>query len=135
MPGSEVNPLVQELELHVTGIPPQELAKARRDFTYLGAAKVPFVVPDTVKLAVAAEVLNLAEDGVRRELRSKGDRRLVAQDAQHPARRRFERSTAIHRIYSNPGLLAALAEVAGEPVHTDTTMHRVYRCAAAARRS
>ena len=117
MPLLEVRKLPDELQLHVTAISPTELSKARRDFSYLGAAKVPFLVPEAVKQAVAAEVLELAVTGVRRDLRfaeTDGSPRKMSNVRRDEI---FQHAGAIPAIYSAPGLRDALAEVVGERVH------------------
>jgi hypothetical protein len=118
MTNSNTSELLNDLELHAAAVSPLELARARRDFSYLGAAKVPFLVPERVKQAVAAEVLELIDaHGVRRELRFKetdGSLRSMSNVRRDEI---FQRATAIPEIYSAGQLLDMLSAVAGEPVH------------------
>jgi hypothetical protein len=115
---SNVTELIQELELHAARIPAKELSKARRDFAYLGAAKVPFLVSDRVREAIAADVTELADGrGVRRTLRFKETDGSLRQMSNVRRDEVFDSSTVIPAIYAAKPLLDALSEVAGEPVH------------------
>jgi alkylated DNA repair dioxygenase AlkB len=112
------NDLCQDLELYAMGIAANDLATARRDFSYHGAAKVPFLVPESVKQAVAHEVTELADArGIRRKLRFKETDDSLRQMSNVRRDEIFETATAIPAIYSCQPLLDVMAEVAGEPVH------------------
>jgi hypothetical protein len=110
--------LLEELEVHVLGTPEIEFARARRDFSYLGFAKVPFLVPETMKQAVAADVMALVDtSSVRREM-------LFKETDYTPRRMRnvrraeiFERASVIPDVYYAQPLLNAMRHVVGEPVH------------------
>lgn len=117
MPQSIVRPITHDIDCHVTAIAPGDIAKARRDYSYLGAAKVPFLVPETVKQAVADEVLALADRGVRRELRFKETDNSLRKMSNVRRDEVFERATAIPQIYQSASLRALLGEVVGETVH------------------
>ncbi|MEV4462800.1 hypothetical protein AB0J51_04170 [Micromonospora echinofusca] len=111
--------LYQELREHVEReVAPDDIATARRDFSYLGHAKVSFVAPDSVKKAVADEVNELIDKaGTRRDLR-------FAETDYTPRRMRnvtraeiADLGTVISGIYTAEPILRVLSEVAGEPVH------------------
>jgi hypothetical protein len=113
-----VSDLLLDLELHTKGIPAGDFARARRDFTYLGAARVPFLVPESVKRAVADEVTELAAArGVRRALRFKETDNSLRQMSNVRRDEVFQLAAAIPALYASRPLLDAMSEVAGEPVH------------------
>lgn len=110
--------LIKELDQHVeTRISADAVAQARRNFSYLGYAKVPFLAPQTVKEAVADEVNRLIEGAsVRRDLEFK-------ETDYSPRRMRnvrraeiAEYGNVIKRLYSAEPLLRAMSRVAGEQV-------------------
>jgi len=111
--------LMKDLKRHVDNdISPHAVEVARRQYSYLGHAKVSFLAPPSVKEAVAAEVRGVIEAaGVRRDLE-------VEQTDNSPRRMRnvgqadiVEFSTLIPRVYAAEPLLQAMSAVAGEPVH------------------
>jgi hypothetical protein len=111
--------LVKDLTRHIANdIPEQAVEAARRQFSYLGHAKVSFLAPESVKEAVAAEVNAVIDAaGVRRDLQ-------VPQTDLSPRRMRnvgqadiAALSNVIPQVYAADALLRALTAVAGEPVH------------------
>src|SRR4051794_6002404 len=118
MRAATADDVLRRLELHVKELPDLELTRARRDLADLGAARVPFLVPDDVKQAVAAEVTELAGRlGVRRRLRFKETDNSLRQMSNVRRDEVFSRTTAIPTIYRSQAILDAMARVAGEPVH------------------
>jgi hypothetical protein len=115
---SNVSELLLDLELHASGIAADELARARREFTYLGAAKVPFLVPESVKRAIAGEVTDLADArGVRRTLRFHETDNSLRQMSNVRRDEVFQVASAIPALYAAQPLLEAMGKVAGEAVH------------------
>ncbi|WP_409236292.1 ArpA protein [Streptomyces sp. PA5.6] len=117
-PGERIGGLVQSLSEHlVTNVEEHQLEGARRAFLQNGFTKLPFLVPDRVKSAVADEIEELvAEHGVRRGMSFKetgGTPRLM-RNVRH--QEISEHGTVIPRVYASTELLDALARVAGEPV-------------------
>lgn len=111
--------LLQDLQAHVENdIPAGPIEAARREFSYLGHARVPFLVPDSVKEAVAVEVNALIDTaGTRRDLEFK-------ETDYTPRRMRnvtrgeiVEFGTVIKEIYTSEPLLRATSRIASEPVH------------------
>ncbi|GII85580.1 hypothetical protein Ssi03_35700 [Sphaerisporangium siamense] len=116
---SDVGALLLDLETHLaTNVSEESIARARRDFSYLGHAKIPFLVPDSVKKAVADEVNRLLEVGsVRRDVS-------FAETDHSPRRMRnvrrkeiVEFGTVIPGVYNSARMLQSLGQIAGEPVH------------------
>jgi hypothetical protein len=95
-----------------------KLRTARRDFAYLGYAKIGFLVPPDVKALVAGDVERLFEvHGTRRDLRFK-------ETGYTPRRMRnirrdevFQDSDLIPRVYRSEALRDLVASVVAEPVH------------------
>jgi hypothetical protein len=116
---SHLDTVLFDIERHLAENTNEELvARARRNFSYLGHARVPFLVPESVKTAVRGEVNRLLEvGGLRREL--------SFQETDHtPRRMRNVRraeiaalGSVIPQVYRSEPLLQAMAAVAGEPVH------------------
>lgn len=111
--------LLKDLKRHVENdMSPLAVEAARRQFSYLGHAKVSFLAPPSVKEAVAEEVKAVIEAaGVRRDLE-------IAQTDHSPRRMRnvgqadvVEFSTFIPQLYATEPVLQAMSAVAGEPVH------------------
>ncbi|GAB3157530.1 hypothetical protein GCM10027290_58730 [Micromonospora sonneratiae] len=111
--------LLKDLKRHVDNdISPVAVEAARRQYSYLGHAKVSFLAPPSVKEAVAAEVQAVIDAaGVRRDLE-------IAQTDNSPRRMRnvgqadiFEFSKIIPQVYAAEPLLQAISAVAGESVH------------------
>jgi hypothetical protein len=110
--------LMRELERHIQGIPELEFARARRDFGLLGAARVPFLVPDTVKQVVATEVTRLADQlGVRRQVRFEETDNSLRQMSNVRRDEVFAATTAIPAVYHSQAMHDAMTRVAGEAVH------------------
>ncbi len=115
----DIDVLLKDLKRHVDNdISAQAVEVARRQYSYLGHAKVSFLVPPSVKDAIATEVNAVIEAaGVRRDLE-------IEQTDNSPRRMRnvgqkdiSEISTVIPRIYSALPLLQGMSAVANEPVH------------------
>jgi hypothetical protein len=111
--------LLKELRRHADqDISPTAVETARRQYSYLGHAKVSFLAPPAVKEAIAEEVRSLITSaGVRRDLS-------IPQTGHSPRRMRnvgqadiVALSTVIPQIYPAEPVLQTLSAVAGEPVH------------------
>jgi hypothetical protein len=111
--------LLQDLNSHLaTNIRNSDIELARRQFGYLGYAKVPFLAPDSVKSAIAGEVNHLIDTAsTRRDLR-------FAETDNTPRRMRnvsrseiAELGTVIREVYLLPAMLEAMGRVVGEQVH------------------
>jgi hypothetical protein len=114
----QVDGLLRDLTTHTSNqVGAKVLTEARRHLRYFGYVKVPFIVPDAVKQAIAEEVLRLIEQaGIRRDLR-------FAETDNTPRRMRNVRNDAITThgqvipaVYQSPDLLETLSNVAGEDV-------------------
>ncbi|WP_157229074.1 HalD/BesD family halogenase [Nocardia brevicatena] len=96
----------------------QRLAAARRDLDRCGAVVVSWLVPASVRRAVATEAIQLAARvGVRRDL-------AFAETGFTPRRMRnvrqvqiAEHGVAIRRIYASGAVTDAIATVVGQPVY------------------
>ncbi|RCG32113.1 hypothetical protein DQ384_06250 [Sphaerisporangium album] len=116
---SDVDALLLDLETHLaTSVSEDSIARARRNFSYLGHAKIPFLVPDSVKKAVAAEVNELLDVGsVRRDVSFK-ETDFSPRRMRNVRRKEIaEFGTIIPEVYKSAKLLQGLAQIAGEPVH------------------
>ncbi|GIE90967.1 HalD/BesD family halogenase [Actinoplanes regularis] len=115
----EVRTLHQDVREHVErSVTAEEIAAARRDFSYLGHAKVSFAAPESVKKLLAEEVNGLIEKaGTRRDL-SFAETDYTPRRMRNVTRKEiFELGTVINEVYTAEPLMRVLSEVAGEPVH------------------
>ncbi|MBS2965969.1 hypothetical protein KGA66_23185 [Actinocrinis puniceicyclus] len=98
-------------------VDPMLIAQARKGFAAYGFAKIPFVVPDRLKDAVAREVRAVLDEvGTRRDLRFKATGNTPRR--MYNARRDeiAAVSELIPAVYDSPALTALLTEIVGEPV-------------------
>jgi hypothetical protein len=119
LPSAVDRELTQTIRSHVdTSALENDVHAARRDFAYLGFAKVSFLLPTEMKGLVAGEVERLFEShGTRRDLRFK-------ETGYTPRRMRnirraevFRSSDLIPSIYGLGILRDLLSDVVAEPVH------------------
>jgi hypothetical protein len=116
---SDLATLSRDLDAHVAATVTDDLVEpARRDFSYLGYAKVPFLVPASVKQAVADEVNELLLAGsVRRDVEFK-ETDYTPRRMRNVRRKEIAQlGTVIPAVYESPTLRDALARVVGEAVH------------------
>lgn len=115
----DVETLLKDFQRHVENdVSSTAVERARRQYSYLGHAKVSFLAPQSVKDAVAQEVRSVIEAaGVRRDLE-------IVETDNSPRKMRnvgqldiAEFSDVIPRIYAADALLKGMAAVAAEPVH------------------
>jgi hypothetical protein len=115
----EVRTVHQDLREHVErSVSADDIAAARRDFSYLGHAKVSFAAPDSVKALIADEVNALLDKvGTRRDLRF-AETDYTPRKMRNVTRKEIaELGTVITEVYTAAPLLDVLSRVAGQPVH------------------